>query len=65
MSQYKVIYGFIDQVEGKGYRTGDKFVVGPQTDKERIKSLSTNENQQGRPLIQQVKTKIKKGTKRE
>jgi len=61
MSQYKVIYSFIDQVEGKRYKKGDNFIEGSKTDKKRIKSLCTKENLQGRPLIEEIKKKSNKG----
>lgn len=53
---YQVIEGFIDAKTGKGYRTGDTY------DGQRAKELSSNANQQGRPLIKEVKTtKAKQG----
>lgn len=53
---YKVIEGFIDAKTGKGYRKGDTY------DGQRAKELSSANNQQGRPLIKEVKTtKAKQG----
>lgn len=53
---YQVIEGFIDNKTGKGYRKDDTY------DGQRAKELSSNANQQGRPLIKEVKTaKAKQG----
>lgn len=51
---YKVVYGFIDSVEKRDYKTGDAFVVGPKTDDKRIRSLSGYDNAIGRPLIVEI-----------
>lgn len=53
---YQVIEGFIDSKTGKGYRKGDTY------DGQRAKELSSNDNQQGRPLLKEIKTvKAKQG----
>lgn len=62
MEKYKVIEGFIDEVEKKAYRTNDPFVAGPKTDKKRLEALSTKNNKENKPLIKKVAvTKVKQG----
>lgn len=62
MEKYKVIEGFIDEVEDRGYRANDPFVIGPKTDKKRLEALSTENNKQNKPLIEKVKlVKVKQG----
>jgi len=48
---YKVVTGFIDIVESKGYKAGDEFVVGPKTDDKRLALLSSANNNLGKTLI--------------
>lgn len=55
MEKYKVIEGFIDEIEKKAYRANDPFVIGPKTDKKRLEALLTKNNKQNRPLIEKVK----------
>lgn len=65
MEEYKTLESFIDEVENKRYKKDKPFIVGPKTDEKRLKFLSSNDNQQGRPLIEKIKGKNKKGIKGE
>lgn len=65
MKEYKTLESFLDAVEKKRYKKDNPFIIGPKTDEKRLKSLLTNDNQQGRPLIEEIKEKNKKGIKGE
>jgi len=63
---YKVLVSFIDGVENRSYAAGDTFIVGPNTDKERLSALTSDNNNLQQPLIQEVVTpKAKKEDKGE
>lgn len=58
--EYKTLESFIDKVEDNRYRKGDPFKLGEKTTEARIKSLLSDDNNQGRPMIEEVKKEIKK-----
>lgn len=66
MTMYKVLVSFIDGVEKRSYAAGDTFIVGPDTDKERIIALTSENNSLHQPLIVEVEEpKAKKEVKGE
>lgn len=57
--EYKTLDSFIDTVEGRSYKKGVKFEVGDKTDKKRLNNLLSNNNGQGKPMIEVVQEEKK------
>lgn len=58
MAKYKVIKAFTDlQDDNHVYRVGDKFPRSGRAKKERIEELSSSDNAQGEPVIEEVDDK--------
>lgn len=65
---YKVLYGFVDSVEGRDYKAGDEFIVGEKTNEARLTSLLSFDNNLRQPLIAKVEveqTEVLEGEKPE